>query len=127
MTAHRSGPSPTRVKYRSPTSDPSRESALETPFEEADDSSAQEVLDHAVSRVLRDLGEEELAASDRDVLRREIDAVADAIREARDGRLPDLGPSGVVDRLRLLRSLRNVIVHDLDADDATIVSLVRAI
>jgi signal transduction histidine kinase len=33
----------------------------------------------------------------------------------------------VVDRLRLLRSLRNVIVHDLDADDATIVSLVRAI
>jgi signal transduction histidine kinase len=101
---------------------------LKTPFEdEAGDSAAYEVLDRAVSRVLRDLGEDELPASDRDVLRREIGTVAEAVQEAQEGRLPDLEPSGVVDRLRLLRSLRNVIVHDLDADDTTIVSLVRAI
>ena len=127
MTARRSGPSTFRAGYSASTGDPSRESSLTTPFDDAGGSSADETIDRAVRRVLRDSGEDELAASDRDVLRREIETVADAVREAVQGRLPDLDPSGVVDRLRLLRSLRNLIVHDLDADDATIVSLVRAI
>jgi signal transduction histidine kinase len=100
---------------------------LKTRFDEAGGSSASDIVERAAKKVLRDWGEEELAASDRDVLRREMQTVADAIREALEGRLPELGPTGVVDRLRLLRSLRNVIVHDLDADDGTIVSLVRAI
>ena len=127
MTAQRSGPHQTRAGYRTPTSDPSRESGLKAPFEHPGDSGADEAIDRAVKRVLRDLGESELAAADRDVLHREIGSVAEAVREAMRGRLPELGPSGVVDRLRLLRSLRNAIVHDIDADDATIVSLVRAI
>src|SRR5687767_13868181 len=76
MTARRSEPSPTGVGYSATSSDPSRESALKAPFEESADSSAVEVMDRAVRRVLRDLGEEELAAGDRDVLQREIGAVA---------------------------------------------------
>jgi len=88
---------------------------------------ALEVLDRGVKKVLRDFGDEELDQSDAEVLERETETVADAIREAVQGRIPDLGATGVVDRLRLLRSLRNVVVHDLEADDATIVTLVRAI
>jgi signal transduction histidine kinase len=97
-----------------------------TPFDEAG-SDAIEVIERAAEKVLHETGADELAATDRDLLRREIDTVASAVAEAVQGRLPDLGATGVVDRLRLLRSLRNVIVHDLDADDSSIVSLVRAI
>jgi signal transduction histidine kinase len=96
-------------------------------LDEAGDSTAREIVERATQKVLRDSGQDELPASDREVLRHEARIVSDAILEALEGRLPDLEPSGVVDRLRLLRSLRNAIVHDLDAEDADIVSLVRAI
>lgn len=127
MSARRSGPSPSSPGYVASPSDPLRESALEHPFEEAGDSQALETLERAARKVLHDYGEDELASSDRDVLEREVEAVASAVREAVQGRLPELGATGIVDRLRLLRSLRNAVVHDLDADDAAIVSLVRAI
>ncbi len=128
MTVRRAGPSPSGAGYLASTSNPPRESALQPPFDAAgDDSDALETLDRAAKKVLRDSGEGELAASDLDVLRREIQTVADAIGEAVQGRLPDLAATGIVDRLRLLRNLRNAIVHDLDAGDAAIVSLVRAI
>jgi signal transduction histidine kinase len=97
---------------------------LTTPF---DEDNASDVLDRATKHVLRDTGEAELAPSDQEVLRGELDSVVRAVEEALQGRLPELAPSGAVDRLRLLRSLRNGIVHDLEADDATIVSLMRAI
>ncbi|MGE0160269.1 MAG: sensor histidine kinase [Gemmatimonadales bacterium] len=100
---------------------------MKTHFDEPRDSGAIEILDRAGRKVLHDWADEDLAATDRDVLQKEIQTVVGAVREAVAGRLPDLGPSGVVDRLRLLRSLRNAVVHDIDADDGSIVSVVRAI
>jgi signal transduction histidine kinase len=92
-----------------------------------DESEAAQVIDRAVKKVLRDLGRDELAQSEADVLDREAEVVAAAVREALHGRLPELGTTGVIDRLRLLRSLRKVIAHDQEPSDATIVAVLRAI
>jgi signal transduction histidine kinase len=127
MATRRAGSSAAGAGYMPSTADPLRESASRTPIGDTDDSDALEVIDRAVRKVLRDFDDDELDQSDAEVLERETETVADAIRETVQGRLPDLGATGVVDRLRLLRSLRNVVVHDLDADEATIVSVLRAI
>jgi hypothetical protein len=108
------------------TADSSRETALRIPVGH-DDTGALEVIDRAARKVVRDFGDDELDQSDADVLERETETVAAAIREAVRGRIPDLGATGVVDRLRLLRRLRMVVVHFLDGDVATMVSVLGAI